>query len=340
MNDPALAPLQCVQCGSEVARSLLACPSCGRLVHAEELKQVAGEAEALTQSGDRTEALERWRHALGLLPSGTRQFEQIAGKVAARGRDLETNPQPGAPGAKKSLSVGAGTVGTVGLLLWKLKFVLAFALGQGKFLLLGLTKASTLLSMLLSFGVYWTAFGWRFALGLLLSIYVHEMGHVFALRRYGIPATAPMFIPGVGALIRLKQHPVTAREDARVGLAGPIWGLAAAGVAYGVSLATGWGSWAAIAHVGAWINLFNLLPFGSLDGGRAFNALTKSQRLLLAGVIFAAWFLSGESLLLLLGIAAVMRATSPRAPAEPDRWTLITFALLIAILSALARVAS
>jgi len=70
------------------------------------------------------------------------------------------------------------------------------ALGKGKLLLLGLTKSTTLFTMLLSMGVYWTAWGWRFALGLVLSIYVHEMGHVAALQRYGIKATAPMFIPG------------------------------------------------------------------------------------------------------------------------------------------------
>src|SRR2546430_4861243 len=82
--------------------------------------------------------------------------------------------------------------------------------------------------MLLSAGVYWTIWGWKFALGVVLSIYVHEMGHVQALQRYGIKATAPMFIPGVGAVVRLKQYPADRREDARVGLAGPLWGRPAA----------------------------------------------------------------------------------------------------------------
>src|SRR3989454_12639768 len=81
--------------------------------------------------------------------------------------------------------------------------------------------------MLLSAGVYWAAWGWKFALGVVLSIYVHEMGHVQALQRYGIKATAPMFIPGVGAVVRLKQYPASPREDARVGLAGPLGGLGA-----------------------------------------------------------------------------------------------------------------
>src|SRR5207302_3963478 len=95
-----------------------------------------------------------------------------------------------------------------------------FLLTKGKLLLLGLTKATTFFSMLLSLGVYWAAWGWKFALGLVLSIYIHEMGHVFALRRLGFKASAPMFIPGLGALIRLRQHPANPREDAEIGLAG------------------------------------------------------------------------------------------------------------------------
>jgi len=82
-------------------------------------------------------------------------------------------------------------------------------------------------------------FGWPLALGLVLSIYIHEMGHVVALMRYGVKATAPMFIPGVGAIIRLQQSLGDPRQDARCGLAGPLWGLGAALGSYGLNLATG-----------------------------------------------------------------------------------------------------
>ena len=120
--------------------------------------------------------------------------------------------------------------------------------------------------MLLSFGVYWTMFGWPLALGLVLSIYIHEMGHMFALTRYGVKTTAPMFIPGIGALIRMQQPLGDPRQDARIGLAGPLWGLGAALAAGGLNLATGLPIFLVIARLGAFINLFNLLPFGSLDG--------------------------------------------------------------------------
>ena len=130
-------------------------------------------------------------------------------------------------------------LGFVGMLIWKLKVVLLFVLTKGKLLLLGLTKSSTFLSMFASFAVYWAAWGWPFALGLVVSIYIHEMGHVDALRRYGFKATAPMFIPGLGALIRLQQHPTNPAEDARIGLAGPLWGMGAALACYLLFLATG-----------------------------------------------------------------------------------------------------
>src|ERR1051326_5804830 len=98
-------------------------------------------------------------------------------------------------------------IGAGGVAAWKFKTILLLGLTKGKLLLLGLTKMSTLLSMLAMFGTYWFAYGWPFAAGLVLSIYVHEMGHVIALRRYNIAATAPMFIPFFGAFVRMKQYP-------------------------------------------------------------------------------------------------------------------------------------
>jgi len=111
------------------------------------------------------------------------------------------------------------------------------------------------------------------------------MGHVAMLRRYGIRASAPMFIPGLGALVRLEQYPHTPAEDARVGLAGPMWGLGAAAIAWGVYTLTGWPAWGAIARVGAWINLFNLIPVWQLDGSRAFVALCRSERWVAVGAL-------------------------------------------------------
>ena len=154
--------------------------------------------------------------------------------------------------------------------------------------------------MLLTVGVYFGAYGWKYALGFVLSIYVHEMGHVAALAKFGIPASAPMFVPGFGAFVRLHQYPATPAEDARVGLAGPIWGLSAALFCAAMYLLTRAQLWGALAHTGAYINLFNLIPVWQLDGSRGFNALTKNQRLIASAVIFAAWLGTGEVMLLVI----------------------------------------
>ncbi len=173
----------------------------------------------------------------------------------------------------------SGVIGTVALAVWKFKFIAVALLTKGKLLLLGLTKASTFFSMFAMMGVYWTIFGGWLAVGLVLSIYVHEMGHVFALIRYGVKASAPLFIPGLGAVILLKQSLVDPKQDARVGLGGPIWGTAAALVCAGVYWLTSVPIWAALAQFGAYINLFNLIPFWQLDGARAFRSLNRSQAL-------------------------------------------------------------
>jgi hypothetical protein len=88
--------------------------------------------------------------------------------------------------------------------------------------------------MLVSFGAYWALYGWMFGLGLVLSIYVHEMGHVWVVRKLGFAASAPMFLPLMGAFVRLHQRPSSPREDARIGLGGPIWGTAGAAATFGL----------------------------------------------------------------------------------------------------------
>ncbi len=189
--------------------------------------------------------------------------------------------------------------------------------------------------MLLSAGVYWTLWGWKFAVGIVVSIYVHEMGHVQALQRYGIKATAPMFIPGLGAVIRLKQYPASPHEDARVGLAGPLWGLGAALTAYAIYLVSQEPIWGAIAHFGAWVNLFNLIPIWQLDGGRGFRALTRSERWLAAAVIGTTLLATGERLLALLLIAAGVAAVAGRHSDTPDSPVLLEYVALVAALSAM-----
>lgn len=346
MPEPTTTPIAappgaCPQCGTELAAFLLSCPGCGALIHAGELQRLAGEAARAAQPAD---ALAAWRRAHALLPPGTRQRELIEGKIDALVRIAENGPSsaavPGAtsPDGKSHWGRILGSLGVAGVLLFKFKFVVLFVLTKAKLLLLGLTKMSTLLSMFVSFGVYWSLWGWPFAAGFVLSIYVHEMGHIAMLHRLGIRCTAPMFIPGFGALIRLRENLPTAREEALVGLAGPIWGLGAAVAAFALSRALDSPMCGAIAHFGALINLFNLIPIWQLDGSHAFRALTRTQRWLVTGTILAAWLATGLGMLLIVLLFAVYRSFEKEAAPTPNHRAFGEFVFLVASLSLLASI--
>jgi len=316
---------RCANCGSELAAGALACPVCGTLVHATELKQLATLASQKEAVGDYSGATENWRRVLTLLPEHAEQRATVDAKIAELTKRLGATPaaQTGEPkDTRPWWKRGAAAIIAAGV----------FALGKLKFLLLGLTKMTTLLSMLAFFGTYWTFWGWKIALGFVISIYIHEMGHVFQLNRYGIEATAPMFIPGVGAFIRSKQHYDDPHMDAKIGLAGPLWGLGAGLVAYVVWLYTGEAYWGAIAHLSGYINLFNLIPVWQLDGSRGFHGLNRWMRWSVAAAFFAAFFLTGQTLLIIIGAVAVFRAFQ-QAVTEPDYDAFGTFLVLIGALS-------
>lgn len=324
----------CPRCGTEVAAALLACPSCGWLRFSDELKRLAAVAETHQRNGRFTEALVAWRTALDLLPATSKQYTTVAARIAELGRQGPTQTaQERPPWTKRG-----GILGVIALFLWKFKVVIALVLTKGKLLLLGFTKAGTLVSMILSLGVYWQAFGWKWALGVVASIYVHEMGHVAMLRQYGIPATAPMFLPGIGAVIRSRFYPTDVVAQARVGLAGPMWGLGAALACYFIYLLSGLQAWGALAEVGAWFNLFNLTPLWQLDGAHGFRALTREQRWIAVAAIGGAWLVSSKGILILLLIFAVFAAFSSSPAEKPDRRTLLEYVVLIAALTALTMI--
>jgi Zn-dependent protease len=140
-------------------------------------------------------------------------------------------------------------------------------------LLLKLKVVTTGASMLVSVAAYAWFWGLPFAIGFVLLIFVHELGHVLELRRQGIPASAPLFIPFLGAVIGMKQLPDDAWKEARVALAGPILGSVGAAACWIAGEATGSELLVGLAFVGFFLNLFNLIPIVPLDGGRAVGAL-------------------------------------------------------------------
>jgi Zn-dependent protease len=147
-----------------------------------------------------------------------------------------------------------------------------------------------------------------------------------------------MFIPGFGAFVRLHEHPSTPREDSYIGLAGPIWGLAASLAAAALFAITHNGFWAAAAHTNAVINLFNLTPVWQLDGSRGFASQSTRQRWMLIGIIAATCAVSRELMLVLVGGVALWRAFEKKAPRFDDWSGFARYTVLVIALAALTRI--
>jgi Zn-dependent protease len=171
--------------------------------------------------------------------------------------------------------------------------VLATVLKYVPFLLkFGLIALKTGGTMLLSIGFYASLYGWWFAVGFVLCILVHELGHVFVAWRLGVPVSAPIFIPGMGALILQKGSARSAWDQALIGIGGPVGGTLAALVCLFAYRVTGSGLMLGLAYTGFFINLFNLAPVYPLDGGRITGAV--SPRIWLIGIVgMMAAFLMG-----------------------------------------------
>jgi Zn-dependent protease len=155
--------------------------------------------------------------------------------------------------------------------------VLIFSWGaklKGLLLLLPKLKVLTTSgSMLVSIAAYSLIWGWKFALGFVVLLFIHEMGHVIQLRREGVEASAPVFIPFLGAAVWAKSLGGNALAEARVGLAGPVIGSLGAALCIPLAVVSGDEFWRALAFTGFFLNLFNLLPVVPLDGGRAMAAM-------------------------------------------------------------------
>lgn len=181
----------------------------------------------------------------------------------------------------------------LGFLVWKFK---ALALAIFKFKIF-----TTSASMLVSIGAYALIWGWKFAVGFVLLLLVHELGHVIELRRQGVPASAPLFIPFLGAVVGMKQMPKDAWNEAKVALAGPILGSLGAAAVWIAGEALDSDLLVALAFVGFFLNLFNLLPIVPLDGGRAVAAIHPVFWAVgLAGLVALAFLAPNPILLVIL----------------------------------------
>jgi Zn-dependent protease len=213
-----------------------------------------------------------------------------------------TPPPPGNNGRKVKKAMGPLAV--LAAFFSKIKL---FLLPVLKFLPILLKTGGT---MILSIGVYAMAWGWRFAVGFVLLLFIHECGHLIVARKMGLKVGAPMFIPFVGALIALKQMPRNAWMEALVGIGGPMLGTVGAMICYLIYTSTGNEFFAALAYTGFFLNLFNLAPLGFLDGGRIVTALSPWLWLVGAVVITAMMFYHFNFLLLIILLLSLPRLFS------------------------------
>lgn len=160
-------------------------------------------------------------------------------------------------------------------------------------------------TMLISVFAYSWIWGWPYALGFVLMIFVHEMGHYIAAKQRGLNVGAPTFIPFVGAWIQLKDLPHNAETEAYVGIAGPVAGTLAAWACYEAARATHSGLLLALAYAGFMLNLFNLLPISPLDGGRVTAVISPRLWLIGAPLLVVLFFWNPSPMFLLIAILAL-----------------------------------
>jgi Zn-dependent protease len=174
------------------------------------------------------------------------------------------------------------------------------AVKAGLVALPNLKLLSTAGTAMVSVAAYSLLWGWEFAVGFVVLLFVHEMGHVVALRREGIHASSPMFIPFLGAVIAARSLGDNALAEARVGLAGPILGSVGALVCLVVGELSGSHFFLALAYVGFLLNLFNLIPVVPLDGGRAMAAMAPALWFVGFGAIVATAFIFPNPFMILI----------------------------------------
>jgi Zn-dependent protease len=325
----------CKRCSRQLAPGAVVCDLCNALVHSEQLDQLASEAKAIEAKGDLRQARERWLMGLPLLPANSRQAEWIRERArfldSAAGHSAASHSSSGhssaiqarqAPASENKWVQKLGPVGPVAVLLAK-----------SKVLLTALFKLKFLLSFVAFVGIYWAAFGMKFGVGFAVLILLHEMGHFIDIKRRGLPAEMPVFLPGLGAYVRWQALGVALETRSAISLAGPLAGFFAALACAALWWQTGNPFWAALARAGAVLNLLNLIPVWVLDGGQAVLALSKMQRIVLFTACLALWLVLGDNMFFLVALGAGYQAFFARdLPSHPSRATMVYY---LAVLTAL-----
>ena len=316
----------CPSCSHWLPEGTLACPDCHTLTYGRHLSDLARAAQQLEVEGKWPEARDRWNSTLAWLPENTEQATTIHGHVASIDARLRAEEDRKAKWTKR-----LGPFAPVFFFLLKAKSALFF-----------LFKLKFFLGLFGFFAVYWALAGWRFALGATICIFVHEMGHFVAVKRRGLTAELPMFIPGMGAYVKWYSMGVSREDLAAIALAGPVYGLGAAAFCATLAFVTHSYVFLIIANFAAWINLFNLTPMLGFDGAQATYALSRVQRILLTvtSLLFFGLTVADSNpnragtqwVFLIVAAGMGWRCFTNDAPETPHSRTLVTFLALLLLL--------
>ena len=257
------------------------------------------------------------------LPADTTQAAWVCSHIHAIDDMPDATPEPAAP--PPAWIKRLGPLAPIVAVLLK---------GKG---LLALFKAKSLLTLGAFMVVYARLFGAAFGVGFALLILAHEMGHYIDVRRRGLPADMPVFLPGLGAYVRWRALGVSNVVRAEVSLAGPLAGAFAAVTCAVVWWTTGSPVWAALARASAWLNVLNLIPVWALDGGQAFSAFDRADRIALLTISIVLWLVFGEAIFLLVAAGATYRLFTKDLPPSPSRMTMAYMGVLLACLGMIMR---
>jgi Zn-dependent protease len=284
-------------------------------VHADEMERVAAQARELERRQDFAGARARWLSVLPLLPPESQQAQWIRGHA----QELESlEQQAGSGRPPRPDSVGDPAAANHPSVLpdrsdmrrtWTKRLAplapLAAILAKLKTFAFALAKLKFLLSFAAFLSLYWAMWGMKFGIGFALLILVHEMGHYVEVKRHGLKADLPVFLPGLMAYVRWEGMGVSLQTRSLIALAGPCAGLLSAVFCGVMWWHTGQDFWAALARTAAWLNALNLIPAFFLDGAHAAQALSKIEKAMLVAVSAGLFYATSETVFIFVGLGAV-----------------------------------
>jgi len=288
------------------------------------MERQAALARTTEARGDIDLARQQWLAVLPLLPPDSKQAQWIRGHAQDLAKTAYEAHRPKDPSAQSKWAKRLGPLGTLAILLAKFK-TFFFALFKFKFLF----------SFAAFIGFYWSMFGFKFGIGFAMLIFIHEMGHFIEVKRRGLPAEMPVFLPGLGAYVKWQGMGVTLETRAAISLAGPLAGFLSSAICGLIYFKTGDPIWVALAKTGAWLNALNLIPIWVLDGAGAalpLNRVEKAMVMVTAiGLGYAVdsgvfYIIAGGMLVNMIFMSAARPAAQPAYGSGPNQAVSLPYA--------------